>query len=103
MPRLLSVNVGLRRDIASGKGKPSTPPFGRRRFRAGAWCDGSTSMATAKEIWRGMAANTGQSLSTRLPRISIGKSGWSRRVHLWVVRGEFTVEASRNLSAGAYS
>src|SRR5712671_5319916 len=32
------------------------------------------SMETAKEIWRGMAANTGQSLSTRSNLIVIGKS-----------------------------
>jgi hypothetical protein len=33
MARLLSVNVGLPRDI-EWQGKPSTPPSGRRRFKA---------------------------------------------------------------------
>ena len=40
MARLLSVNVGLPRDIAWQGKTVSAPRSGRRRFRAGGWCGG---------------------------------------------------------------
>ena len=64
MARLLSVNVGLPRDIA-WRERPSTPPFGRRPFKAGAWYGGSTSTAMGKGTWPGTAASTGPSSSIR--------------------------------------
>ena len=88
MPRLLSVNVGLPRDIA-WQGKTVHTAFGRPRFKAGGWCAGSTLMATGKEIWRGMAANTGRSLSTRSILSLLAKPARSKRLHLWPVRREF--------------
>jgi hypothetical protein len=57
MARLLSLNVGLPRDVA-WQGRTVRTATGKSRFKAGAWRGGSTSMATAKAIWQGTAANT---------------------------------------------
>ena len=64
MARLLSVNVGLPRDIA-WRGKTVHTAIWKTPFRAGVLCGGSTSTATGKAIWQGMAASIGPSLSTR--------------------------------------
>ena len=71
-PRLLSVNVGLPRDVAwRGKtvhtGIWKTPVKGRRIVRR-LNIDGD-----GKGIWRGMAASIGRSLYTRSIRTGIGK------------------------------
>ena len=73
MARLLSVNVGLPRDI-EWQGKTvhtavwKTPVQGRRMTRR-LNVDGD-----GQGDWQGMAANTGQSLSTRSNLIVIGKT-----------------------------
>ena len=73
MPRLLSVNVGLPRDVA-WQGRTvhtavwKTPVQGRRMTRRlNVDGDGQGDLA-------GMAANTGQSLSTRSNLTAIGKT-----------------------------
>jgi hypothetical protein len=49
MARLLSVNVGLPRDI-TWQGKTVHAAIGKRRSNAGGWCGGEISTATAKVI-----------------------------------------------------
>jgi len=89
MARLLSVNVGLPRDI-EWQGKTvhtavwKTPVQGRRMVRR-LNVDGDGQ----GRFGRGMAANTGQSLSTRSNLIVIGKPARSKRIYLWPVRREF--------------
>ena len=92
MARLLSVNVGLPRDI-TGKRRRSTPAFGRRRFKARAWYAGSTSTATDKETWRATAASTGPSWSIRSIPIAFGRSQLDRNDFTYGQFGEnFTVD-----------
>ena len=68
MARLLSVNVGLPRDIAwQGKTVQSV------RSRPAEWCAGSTSTAMVKATWRGMAANSARSSCIRSNPITFGK------------------------------
>ena len=57
-----------------GRAKPSAPPFGRRRFKAGAQYADSTSTATGKGTWPGTAASTGPSSSIRSIPIAIGRT-----------------------------
>jgi MOSC domain-containing protein YiiM len=58
MPRLLSVNVGLPRDIA-WRGKTVRTAIWKTPVQGGAWYGGSTLTATGKGTWLGTAASTG--------------------------------------------
>jgi hypothetical protein len=57
-----------------GKAGPSTPPSGKHRFKARAWCAGSTSTATGKEISPGTAASTGPFWFIKWTPIASGKA-----------------------------
>ena len=92
MARLISVNVGLPRDIA-WRERLSTPACGRRRFQARAWCDGSISTATGKGTWPGTGASTGPSSSIRSTPIAIGRASSQRNDFTYGQFGEnFTVD-----------
>ena len=81
------------RATSRGQERLSTPPFGRRRFKAGAWCGGSTSTATGKGTWLGTAASTGPSSSIRSNSYHYWQSQLGRNDFTYGQFGEnFTVD-----------
>src|SRR3546814_20650058 len=62
-----------------GAGRLSTLPFGKTRSKAGAWCGGSTSKATAQGTWLATAARSAPASSIRSTPIAIARSE-ARRV-----------------------
>src|SRR3954467_4654860 len=95
MPRLVSVNAGLPRDVGGrgGGGTPSTPASGSSRWRGASALDGSTSTATAKAIVAAMAESSERSSFIKSIPIATGRGGWAAATSPPGQFGEnFTVE-----------
>ena len=93
MARLLSVNVGLPRDVA-WQGRTVHTGIWKARSQARAGCAGSTSMATARAIRPAMAANIVPYSSIRTIPIDTGRS-------ISVDRTSFTANSARTLRSRA--
>ena len=76
MARLLSVNVGLPRDI-DWRGRTVHTGIWKEPSRDAARCDGSTSTATGRAISPVTAASIARCSSIRSSRIATGRSGWA--------------------------
>ena len=74
MASLLSVNVGLPKDVGVARAAPCTPASGSGRSTGRGWCAGSTSTATGRATSTGTAASSARCSSTRSSPTGTGRS-----------------------------